>query len=232
MKWFYKALVLLVFCSQATAATPDSVQAGYELFMSGTKVGKIEETYTKNGDHYTLTSVTTPLGLLAMFKPEKIFITSRGLITKQGLRPVHFEDKREGNPGKSSQAEFDWAAQQLTLIRQAVHTPIALPEGTQDRLSAMYQFMFINMKGIDRLEFAMTNGNKLDIYHYAIGVREKLDMPAGQFDCIYLDSQAKPGESRTEIWLSIEYKLPCKMIITEANGNQYTQVLSTLKILP
>jgi hypothetical protein len=232
MKWLYKALMLFVFSSQAFASMPETVQAGYEVFMSGTKVGKIDETYSKNGDHYTLSSVTTPLGLLAMFKPEKIYITSRGLITKQGLKPLYFEDKREGNPGKSSQAEFNWTAQQLTLIHQTVRTPLALPEGTQDRLSAMYQFMFINLKDMDMLNFAMTNGNKLDTYHYAIGAREKLDTPAGQLDSIYLDSQAKPGESRTEIWLSTEYKLPCKMIITEANGNQYTQLLSTLKILP
>lgn len=232
MKWFSVIFIWLTLCAQAWATPLSRVQASYEIFVSGMKVGQIDESYSKSGDHYTLTSVTTPLGLLAMFKPEKIYITSRGLITKKGLHPLHFEDKREGKPEKSSQAEFDWTAQQLTLIRQTQRTQLALPEGTQDRLSAMYQFMFTKLDSVATVDFAMTNGNKLDHYHYAIGVREKLDTPAGQFDSIYLNSQGKAGESRTEIWLSSEHNLPCKMIITDANGDQFTQILNGLKITP
>ncbi|MFA6970639.1 MAG: DUF3108 domain-containing protein [Gallionella sp.] len=232
MKWFSVVFLWLMLCAPAYAAMPGSVHASYEVFMSGMKIGQIDEVYTRDKDHYTLTSITTPLGLLAVFKPEKIYISSSGLITKQGLRPQHFEDKRAGNPGKSSQAEFDWTAQQLTLMHQTQRTQLSLVEGTQDRLSAMYQFMFIHFTGIDTLNFAMTNGNKLDNYHYTIGPVQKLDTPAGQFDSIYLDSQAKPGESRTEIWLETQHNLPCKMIITDAKGEQYTQILSGLKILP
>lgn len=230
MKWFYTALLLLSF--PALAATPDSVQISYAVSMSGMQAGKIDETYSRNGDHYTIASVTTPLGLLAMFKPGKVYLNSHGLLTGQGLKPLYFEDKREDNPEKNAQAEFNWDTGQLTLIHQSVRTALALPEGTQDRLSAMYQFMYLDLKNKDALNFAMTNGNKLDNYHYIIGKHEKLDTAAGQFDTIYLDSQAKAGESRTEIWLSTEYKLPCKMIITESNGNQYTQVLSTFKTVP
>ena len=232
MKWFFQVLILLTLNATASAAQPASIQASYEVFMSGMKVGKIEETYTRVANDYTLNSVTTPLGLLAMFKPEKVFLSSQGMITKQGLRPDYFEDKREGNPAKSSQARFDWPAKKLTLIRQTLRTPLDLPEGTQDRLSAMYQFMYINLKNIDTLDFFMTNGSKLDNYHYTVGVREKLDTPAGQFDSIYLETQNKPGESRTEIWLSAENNLPCKMLITDAHGDQYTQILSGLKITP
>ena len=96
----------------------------------------------------------------------------------------------------------------------------------------MYQFMYINFRDRSTLDFPMTDGNKLDIYHYAVGSRQKLDTPAGQFDSMYLSSQEKPGESRTEIWLETQYHIPCKMIITDANGDQYSQTLSTLKITP
>ncbi|MCX7193805.1 MAG: DUF3108 domain-containing protein [Proteobacteria bacterium] len=223
MKWFMIACLL---CTPVYAAPPDSVQASYEISKNGLP-GKIDETYTRNGDHYTLSSTTVALGGLF-----KISVASRGLINHLGLRPQHFEYKFNGRPDKDRVAEFDWVAQQLTLANPAQHPPIALQEGTQDRLSAMYQFMFINFKDRSVLNFTMTDGNKLDNYHYAIVSRQKLDTPAGQFDSIYLDSQAKPGESRTEIWLSSEYNLPCQMIITDANGDQYTQKLSSLKILP
>jgi len=230
MKLLMIFLAGLLLCAPVYAAPPAGVQASYEVFSSGLKVGQMNELYSRSGDRYTLTSTTTPVGLLAMFKPEKIFFTSSGLITRQGLKPLSFEDKREGNPARSSQAEFDWAAQQLTLIHQTQRTKLALPEGTQDRLSAMYQFMFLKVE--NTLDFAMTNGNKLDTYHYAVGTAQKIDTPAGQFDSIYLDSQPKAGESRTEIWLETKNYLPCKMVITDASGDQLIQILSGLKIQP
>ncbi|MEI7457365.1 MAG: DUF3108 domain-containing protein [Nitrosomonadales bacterium] len=230
MKLLMIFLAGLLLCAPVYAAPPAGVQASYEVFSSGLKVGQMNEIYSRSGDHYTLTSTTTPVGLLAMFKPEKIFFTSSGLITRQGLKPLSFEDKREGNPARSSQAEFDWSAQQLTLIHQTQRTKLTLPEGTQDRLSAMYQFMFLKFE--NALDFSMTNGNKLDTYHYAAGIAQKIDTPAGQFDSIYLDSQPKAGESRTEIWLETKNYLPCKMVITDASGDQLIQILSGLKIQP
>ena len=232
MKYLSLIFAWLLLCAPACAAVPGSVHASYDVFMSGMKVGQIDETYTRIADNYTLTSTTTPQGLLAAFRPEKIYITSHGLIGKQGLRPLHFEDRRPGNPGKSSLAEFDWDARQLTLTRQALRTQLPLVEGTQDRLSAMYQFMFMHLEGATVLDFAMTNGNKLDNYHYVIGPLQKTVTPAGKFDSLYLDSQGKPGESRTEIWLETQYNLPCKMVITDASGDQITQILSVLKTTP
>ncbi len=230
MKWLCILLAWIAFLPNAQASPPTEVQAGYSVFMSGMKVGQIDEVYKKSAGHYTLNSTTTPLGLLAVFKPEKIYLSSRGQVAQNGLKPMSFEDRREGNPAKSAKAQFDWTGRTLVLTKQAQHTELALPEGTQDRLSAMYQFMFIKLDGT--VDFPMTNGSKLDNYHYTIGAREKLDTPAGPYETIYLDSQGKPGESRTEIWLSVEHSLPCKMIITDANGDQYTQILNGLKITP
>ncbi len=228
MKRIFQTLALLLLTTPAYAA-PSSVQASYEVFSRGLKIGETVETYTRNKDQYLLSSVTTPVGLLAMFKPQKIFMKSTGRVDQQGLRPVSFDNKREGDPNKSSHAEFDWTAKQLALTNQKV----SLPEGTQDRLSAMYQFMFLTLEKTNTLNFAMTNGNKLDFYHYAITPRQKLDTPAGQFDTLYLDSQGKPGEHRTEIWLATQhYNLPCKLIITDASGDQFIQILHDLKIKP
>jgi len=60
-------------------------QANYDVYKEGLKVGQIEETYTREKDHYTLSSTTTPVVYWRAFRPEKIFINSSGLIAKQGL---------------------------------------------------------------------------------------------------------------------------------------------------
>lgn len=224
---------VICFLSPALAAPPGNIQASYDVYKSGLKVGKIEETYKRDKDGYTLSSTTTPVGLLAAFKPEKIFINSSGLIGKQGLQPLRFSHRRERDESRESRAEFDWEARQLTLLHQTQRTVIALPDGTQDRLSAMYQFMFLPLQIDKTLDFPMTNGNKLDNYHYAITSNQKLKTPAGEFNTLYLDSQAKAGENRTEIWLATQRNnLPCKMIITDADGDQLIQVLSKLNIRP
>lgn len=232
MNRFSLLLTCLLLCTPVFAATPDSIHASYDIYMSGMKVGQIEENYDRSDGHYLLTSTTTPQGLLAVFRPEKIYLTSKGLVDKHGLRPVHFEDKREGRPDKSSIAEFDWASHQLTVTRMTLSASLPLLDGTQDRLSAMYQFMFLNLGNATELNFAMTNGNKLDDYHYLISPVQKIATPAGKFDARYLDSQGKPGESRTEIWLETKHNFPCKMIITDGKGDQITQILNTLTILP
>ncbi len=233
MKFLTIIVTWLVLCVPAWAAPPASVKASYEVFSNGMKIGQIDEVYSHDKDRYTLTSTTTPLGLLAIFKPQKVFVRSSGLITKQGLRPLLFEYQREGDASKTVSAEFDWSAQQLTLINPALRTQFPLANGTQDRLSAMYQFMFLTLKSASKLDFAMTNGSKLDDYHYAAGTRQKIDTPAGQFDSLYLDSQAKPGENRTELWLATQrYNLACKMVVTDSKGEQLTQVLRSVKIVP
>lgn len=227
------AWLLLCVACPALAAAPDSVQASYDVYRDGMKVGEIKETYKRDNGRYTLSSTTTPTGLLAVLKPDRIFIESTGLLSRTGLQPEHFTHRREHNETKDSRADFDWPGSHLTLTQQAQHTVLDLPEGTQDRLSAMYQFMFLPLQNAAMIEFTMTNGSKLDHYRYAVSPGPKLKTPAGEFRTLYLDNQAKPGENRTEIWLAVQHhNLPCKMVITDADGEQLTQVLNKLVVTP
>lgn len=226
--YFFVAII-----GSAFAETPSSVQLTYDVYKGGMHIGVIEETYTRDNNRYTLSSTTRAIGFLAIFKPGKILINSTGLVDLNGLKPLHFSDQREGEERRNRHAEFDWDNRQLILFHQKQRTVVALPEGTQDRLSAMYQFMFLPLQPATSLDFQMTNGSKLDSYHYSISHKQKLKTAAGEFDTLYLDNQAKKGESRTEIWLATEHHyLPCKMTITDADGGQLTQVLSKLSIVP
>ncbi len=235
MKYLLQLFAWLLLCAVGTAfaSSPGSVHAIYDVYKDSLKIGQIEEIYTRDNNRYTLSSTTTPLGLLAVFKPEKVIVSSSGSIGDNGLQPLRFSYLRGRDESKGSHAEFDWDAKQITLIYQAQRTVAALPDGTQDRLSAMYQFMFLPLQISATLDFPMTNGRKLDNYHYAITRSEKIKTPAGEFDTLYLDNQAKAGETRNEIWLATQHNnLPCKMTITDANGDQLTQVLSKLDITP
>ena len=228
-------LLFFAFClfSSAWAAPPDSVQLTYDVYKGSLRIGQIEESYSRNKERYTLASTTRAVGLLALFKRGKILISSSGLVGANGLQPLSFSDQREGEEKRNRSAEFDWETRQLTLIQRDQRASVALPDGTQDRLSAMYQFMFLPLQPAASLEFSMTNGGKLDNYRYTVSTGQKLATPAGDFDTLYLDNQPKKGESRTEIWLTTSHhNLPCKMTITDPDGGQFTQILSKISVTP
>lgn len=232
MKWLSLFIAWFALCAAAPAraAGPATIEVSYDVYKDSLMIGVIEETYTRNGDSYTLTSTTTPRGLLALFKPEKVFVKSSGKVGRQGLQPLRFSHRREQDTSKDTDAEFDWDNARLTQIHQSQRDVVDLPEGTQDRLSAMYQFMFLP-KSAKATDFPMTNGMKLNNYHYAVSRGPKVETPAGTFTTLYLDDQPKAGDRRTEIWLATQHhNLPCKMVITESNGDRLTQVLSKLQI--
>jgi Protein of unknown function (DUF3108). len=171
--------------------------------------------------------------LLAIIKPGKILYSSSGLVGAKGLQPLRFSDQRERDESRNRFAEFDWNARQLTLINHEQRSILPLPDGTQDRLSAMYQFMFLSLAKTDMLSFHMTNGNKLDVYNYRITPDQSVTVPLGTFKGLYVASVPEADASRTEIWLVEEHaNFPYKMIITDKDGDKFSQVLSKFVFVP
>ena len=234
MKFSFRPFAWLLLCIAGSSfAAPSSVLATYEIYKSGINIAQIEEVFTRNKDRYTLTSTTRAVGLLAVFRPGRIVISSNGLIDAHGLKPLHFSDIREGEGGKNRSAEFDWNAGQLTLIQQEQRSVMPLPDGTQDRLSAMYQFLFLSLTKSGPLDFHMTNGGKLDIYNYRVTTGQNVTVPLGTYKALYVASIPEAKSNRTELWLSTEHaNFPFKMVITDPDGGQLSQVLTKFVFVP
>ncbi len=228
-------LLSSVFCplSSGYAAPPTGVVASYEIYKGGIKIGQVEESFTLSKDRYKIISTTRAVGLLAIFKPGKIVISSSGLAGVHGLQPHIFSDLREGDERKNRRAEFDWEAKQLTLIQKTQRTVMPLPDDTQDRLSAMYQFMFLSLEKTDALTFNMTNGGKLDIYDYRITPDQSVTVPLGTFKALYVASVPEADKNRTEIWLAVEHaNFPYKLVVTDPDGAKLSQVLTKFDFVP
>jgi hypothetical protein len=235
MKYPFQALAWLLLCGAGSsfAASPSSVQATYEIYKGSLRIGLIEEKYAYSKDRYTLVSTTRATGLLAIFRPGRIIIRSSGLVGARGLKPLHFTDVREGDEDRNRSAEFNWDTRQLTMTEHAHRTVVPLPEDTQDRLSAMYQFMFLPLAKADKLSFHMTNGGKLDLYDYSITHGQSVTVPLGTFKALYVASVPEAGSNRTEIWLAEEHaNFPYKMVITDPDGGKLTQVLTKFDFMP
>jgi len=210
-----------------------TVKAHYDVYMGSVKVATMKEFFTRSQDSYHAESITQAVGFLAMFKPEKIHAISTGTITAQGLRPHTFVQTRKLDTKRNSRADFNWADKTITLSDKNGVRAVPLPAGTQDRLSAMYQFLYASSLKASTLSFSMTNGSRVGDYVYNITPNQNVTTPLGTFKALYLHNPPKENATRTEIWLVPENaNFPYKMNIIEADGREFSQVLTHLKITP
>lgn len=224
------ALLLLALVAAANAAPPTSVRASYDVYKDGTQVAVVQETFEKKGAKYEIVSESNPAGLLALFVRTRIKALSSGVVTQTGLRPEQFDYGRLDDASKNVSATFDWKSEQLRLTFDGRNETVALPPDTQDRVSLMYQFMFLAEGKLDSLEFHMTNGKKVEPYRYQLAGRETIDTPLGKLSTLHLAKQRDAGENAVDVWLAAERNLiPVKLVIVENDGSKFEQVITQLE---
>lgn len=217
----------------AQAELPTRIEAEYDILTRGIKLGEVREVFVRDVDQYHIQSVSKPVGLLALFRPETIVVTSEGEIGKDGLQPRKFTHRRAHSPEKNTQADFDWINHTLTVSDHAGIRQLPLPRFTQDRLSAMYQFVIAPPRARLELDLQVTNGSKLQPYHYLLDPTRSAKVPFGEVRSYYLRTPPQSTAWKSEIWLAIEHEyFPAKIVLTEDGGDQFVQVLRTLTIQP
>lgn len=223
--WLWVMAVLVGTMHIANAA-PKSVKLTYEVKRNGQQFGNVTETYTQNGKQYTLQSITKGSGVYALLGERKLM--SQGDITKDGLRPKHFESLQSSNAKKTLINDFDWKTRMLNMQVKGQTEQVALVPGTQDLLSVMYQFMF-KPPALGQLKLPITTGKRLRTHQYQVSAQStKLVTPAGEFKVLELtemdDADAK------KIYLAPEkYALPVKIVVQD-DGATIEQLLTHITI--
>ncbi len=214
------------------AQPPGSVTASYDVRRNGLHVVQVQEHYVSADGAYRLTSDSRAVGVFALIQRTPAHLESSGRVTAQGLRPEQFDGARGITDSRRVAAEFDWSASRLTLRHDGRSDVVDLPNGTQDRLSVMYQFMFLAPDGRRDIAFPMTNGRKLDHYRYTATAGVPLETALGRLATVHLVKQRAPGETEAEIWLSPRHHyLPVKAVIVEDDGVRYEQTVRHLEVL-
>ena len=217
--------------ASAAGAMPRAVKASYQGYMNGIPIGVITETFENDGQKYRINSDTKATGIASLFQRQPLKLSSTGEMTKDGLKPLQFEGRRAVEEPPQVTATFDWPAGKLHLRHDGKNETHAIPAVAQDRLSIMYQLMFWPVRRMEQLEFALTNGRKLDHYRYKINGDVELTTPLGKMKTLHLVKQHAPGETGTEIWLSPQHKyFPVKMVYIEKDGVRFEQLIKSLEI--
>lgn len=219
--------LLLAAASVYAASVPKQVDVVYQATRNGQPFATVTESYRAENGRYRIESVTKGVGVYALFGERRL--TSEGEVTAAGLKPSHFELHQGDNERKALYADFDWAANTLTMKVKGNPVTVPLQPGTQDLSSFMYQFMFAQPQGSEFV-LPVTTGKKLNVYHYSVAERNApLQTAAGSFNSIHLVNADKSAEDEKELWLGAEaHYLPVRLLLEDDHDAKIEQTLSSL----
>ena len=224
------AILALALASRGALAVPGEIRAQYTLTNHGVAIGRIDESFVRKGDTYTIQSVTRSEGVLKLVLDDSITLESTGRVNEEGLQPLRFGQRRAKDASRDIAATFDWEHGVMHSHFRGEDKDVPLPKETQDRISMMYQFMNMSTRAGD-VVLAMANGRKVEHYTYRLVDEPRIKTPAGEFDTVhYRRVTFTPKESHAEIWLAkTRFNFPVRIVFDDPNGLRLEQELVALE---
>jgi len=230
---FLPPIFLLWILSFSVLATdiPSRIEISYAVTtdIGQGEIKEVMEIKHANGTHsYTINSEAQATGVFKIIEPNSIVRHSEGIITKQGLRPTRAYEKR--GKKEPSMAVFDWKNHVITLQHKGHQVQEKLPEGTLDRLSLSYNFMFVPLPK-HHLERYVTNGHSVQLSHYKV-TEEVINTSIGRMETIVLTRQEeKNSKLKRKLWLALNnHMLPVRIVSVEDNGREIDKIVTGINI--
>ena len=199
---------------------PHSGSQSYEVFIGSSRlhIGRTLQTWTISDQTYRLSSSSETTGLAGFVRPYQLDYVSEGRVDASGFQPESFSVRRGRNGARQYGARFDWDAKELTLGPVAAPRKVALPEGTLDVLSFIYQLVRAPLTP-GRFQINVTTGSRLETYTLDVGAEEDIEVPTGTIRALPVRQLRKPGQESIEIWLAPERQyLPVRIRFLDRNG--------------
>lgn len=198
----------------ALPAFPRSGQITFSIVYGrdGFPVARTVQSWKIDGERYQLASRSETVGIVDLFRSQHRTYVSRGELTAGGLRPETFLMSRDrGRGAEEARVRFDWGQGRVTLGPATAQREQALPGGSQDILSFMYQ-LALAPPPPGRTRVAVTNGTRLETYELDVLPEERIETPLGLMRALPIRHLRAPGTEGVDIWLATEYRhLPVRM---------------------
>lgn len=231
-----KRFALLLMLSAAATAVPASAELRklapneslYELHMGPLTLGEAQFTLVP-GDQdncYRYQYIAMPHGMAKMFVGV-IREVSDFCVTGEGLRSQHYEFHRADRAEKDWSLDFDWGK---GVMRGGDPAEQKLPPGTLDRLAiqqAVRQWVIEHVndeKPPQEVAFSMGNRTRVTEYRFALGRREKVNVPAGKFDTIIVQRVDDPKKT-LRFWLAPERDYTPVKVVQDQDGQPELRML-------
>ena len=188
-------------------------------------IGYVDVFYTREDDRYSLEFMSDNIGLANLYL-NQLYQKSSGLITKSGLQPITYQYKY----GEVIHREvtFDWQQNTVEINNHKRIKTKDLPPQTQDQLSVLFNFMFLDPLKV--MNIPVTNGKNLKIYHYLFSDEGVIEINKTRFNFVHIEKISDKSE-KLNLWLAKEYGfLPIKIIMTEEDSSLIIQELIEFQI--
>lgn len=184
-----------------------------------TPVGRTTQTWEFDGTQYTLGSQSESTGLIEIFRPHRYYYLSKGTVSDQGLRPERFvASVKRGSRSEESLAVFNWKEGQVQLGRMPQQHTVALPAGSQDLISLMYQLALVP-PATGRITLPFTRGRQLETTSFDVLPAEIIDTPLGRLRAVPVIQTRETGRESLAVWLATEYRnLPIRIRFYNRDG--------------
>ncbi len=213
-----------VFQAPETPPLPSFPRKGritYLLTMGPdqTPVGRTVQTWEFEGAQYTLGSQSESTGLIELFRPTRYYYLSKGTVSDRGLRPERFvASVKRGSRSEESLAVFNWKEGQVHLGRMPQQDTVALPAGSQDIISFMYQLALLP-PAPGRISMPFTRGRQLETTSFDVLPEETIDTPLGRLRAVPVIQTRESGRESLAVWLATEYRnLPIRIRFYNRDG--------------
>lgn len=210
-------LALLLFALPAAATPPQRVQVDFTVTTGSMQIGEGRDLLEHDGKQFTVISESRTVGVAAFFYKLDIRRESKGLVLRNGLRPLSFIEDRSRKPLR--RATFDWDAMKITLGEGEETQTLELPANTFDQTSFAYAFAF-DAPSDESVAVYLTDGRRLADYNYKLIGRESVKTPMGDLETLHYQKVRAPDDKRGfEIWLAVDHHhIPVKIRYVEKNG--------------
>jgi hypothetical protein len=197
---------------------PPIVELVYSAFWGsrGFIVGTVGYRFEHDGQRYSIETVGTAYGLIALLFPGQLRVESRGALTAAGLVPEELRVAR-GRADREEVARFDRSAGMLTLHDKP---PLPMDAPTYDMLTFWLQFYFAPPAG-DEVSFRVATTRQVREYRLRRAGTESVATPLGTVDTEVwervIDDRKDPG---AKIWLApLWHYLPVKVRLSGRRGS-------------
>ncbi len=215
--------------AQANTGNPIKITAHYRIHKSGILIGTVEERFVRDGDNYKIVSETQTAGALKWFLDDQVTLRAEGRIGPTGLEPAYYELKRHNDPTKNISATFEQAKHQIISRHHDKTESFALPPGTLDRISAMYQFAFVAPVATE-VTFWMSQGKEAEKYLYLKQGEPVIKVGNKNYSTVHYARDSAKGKPQAQLWLAKDqYYVPVKMIFEDSRGLSLEQTLVDLQ---
>ncbi len=238
-------LTVLVLCAtqstgaaQPVAATPPAplpeFQAHYSAYKGSLRIAESVVRLQRSGSKFVYSSVTEPVGLLALFRHDEVTERSVWQLHNGGIRPleyqyVHKRSDKDRNVG----LVFDWQHGEVANTAKGHTWTMDVPKGTQDKFSVQLAVMLDLQRGDGPLRYDVADGGKLKQYRFRRLGTEHVQIKAGEFETVKLQRlRRQDNERETYFWCApaLHY-LVVRLEHIEEDGSQFYMELDRIERL-